>query len=174
MWVHFRSDPLAPGPPGDPWLVGLTRCVSPGCVATRPTLAGLRLPVVPLRAGRPSYGPWRAVASCKAADPPPRRRCRHHCLVARAKRNCDVPLLSSVSPKFVCCRTFFLQQLLNVFVCRALKHGLLLPRPIGQRPNRVWPGWDQRPWPCPVWSGLSCLFNILIETRAAMPRPAAL
>ena len=39
-------------------------------------------------------------------------------------------------------------------------------RPIGQRPNRMWPGWDQRPWPRSVWSGLSRFVNILIRTSS--------
>ena len=32
-----------------------------------------------------------------------------------------------------------------------------------------WPGWDQRPWPRSVWSGLSRSWNVLIPTRAALP-----
>ena len=48
------------------------------------------------------------------------------------------------------------------FVDRALEQDCCL-RPIGQRPNRMWPGWDQRPRPRSVWSGLSRSFNILIR-----------
>ena len=54
-------------------------------------------------------------------------------------------------------------------VYRALESGLWPPRPIGQRPSREWPGWDQSPWPRSVWSGLSRFLNVLIPTRAALP-----
>ena len=69
-----------------------------------------------------------------------------------------------------CCRTFFCQSFSNVdAVYRALESRLSPPRPIGQRPGRVWPGWDQSPWPRSMWSGLSRFLNVLIPTRAALP-----
>ena len=65
---------------------------------------------------------------------------------------------------------FFFNSFPNVdAVYRALECGLWPPRPIGQRPSRVWPGWDQSPWPRSVWSGLSRFLNVLIPTRAALP-----
>ena len=62
----------------------------------------------------------------------------------------------------------------SIFLCTGRWSMDCCLRPIGQRPNRMWPGWDQRPWPRSVWSGLSRFFNILIRTRAALPIPAAL
>ena len=146
----------------------ITSCLSPPLHVRRSVLWGSRLAATAPRGPR-----------CRHDTPhtPPALRKKFLLLMPRAvtgwfcKNEVSAVLLFCFSParykvqpvaqRF--CNSF------SIFCCPGCGADCCL-RPIGQRPNRMWPGWDQRPRPRSVWSGLSLFFNILIETRAAPPR----